>query len=184
MYRILGNSTEKVPIPDLKDVIYYKQSKEYNDSEYESSKDLKREIQKGRLLLLSQNRSSRGSSDVLLKDSGQGPSVSIGDIKAAVRELLPEFNKTDVYGAVRDLAPLIIEVVRQEISKLSIQTQHTVVSSEKKSVSSSIDPMYIPDVNVVGMVANIKTTKENKISSNNTEEALRALRALRDLNNI
>jgi hypothetical protein len=144
---------------------------------------LKREIQKGRLLLLSQNRSSRGSSDVLLKDSEQGPSVSIGDIKAAVRELLPEFNKTDVYGAVRDLAPLIIEVVRQEISKLSIQTQQTVssFSPEKKNLNLSSGPIYIPDVNVTGMVANIKTTKENKVSSNNTEEALRALK---DMNNI
>ena len=48
MVRIMGNSTERVMIEDLGDVIYYKQIKEYTDQEFELSKALQREWKKTR----------------------------------------------------------------------------------------------------------------------------------------
>ena len=63
MVRILGNSPERVEVKDLNDIIYYRQLKEYIDQEYEKSKDLKREIQKGRLAEIEKLPAHRGSVD-------------------------------------------------------------------------------------------------------------------------
>jgi len=44
MVSLIGNSPERVAISDPKDVIYYRQVKEYTDQEFDSSRDLKREV--------------------------------------------------------------------------------------------------------------------------------------------
>jgi hypothetical protein len=59
MVRILGNSTERVPIHDLGDAIYYKQTKAYTDQDFENSKDIKREITKCRLIILDKFKTPR-----------------------------------------------------------------------------------------------------------------------------
>ena len=179
MYRILGNSTEKVSVSDLRDVIYYKQVKEYSDSEYESSKDLKREIQKGRLLLLAKADSARITSEIMLAGSSNNSNISLHDIKAAVRELLPEFkgSSTDIKDAIRDLAPLIVEVVRQEVSKISVNQVVPVsgVATQNKYMEG---PVYIPDINTSGMISNVEAKKIN-VSADGAEDALAALRRMK-----
>ena len=51
-YLVVGNDPQKVDLPDLSDVIYFKQQKIFTGSQYVRSSDLRRAIKTGRLLLL------------------------------------------------------------------------------------------------------------------------------------
>lgn len=53
MIKVSGAVTEIVPIPDLGDKVYYKQEKTYSEAQYHKSLDLQREIQRGRLRVIS-----------------------------------------------------------------------------------------------------------------------------------
>lgn len=179
MVRVLGNSHERVLLQDLKDVVYYKQIKEYTDQEFTTSKDLRREIQSCRLIVLEQALNVRGSSEIAgdPAERSQSPPVSIGDFKAALRELLPKLKQEgsdiDLKGALREIAPLIVSMVRQEISGLKTQQQTT---SPEASNYQGIE--YIPVVSTEGMISNVQA-KENKVSGDDAENALAALRKLR-----
>lgn len=178
MVRVLGNSPERVEIKDLSDVIYYKQLKEYTDQEYEKSKDLKREINKGRLAKIEDVPVPRGSVDFQVP--GKASSIDVRDLKAALREVLPEFkgngvSEDSLKGAVREIAPLIVDMVRQEVSKITIAG----VPERKPAFNNSfIGPEYIPDIKIDGMKDNIKA-KERKISTDNIAANLAALKKLK-----
>lgn len=53
MIRVIGAVTEIVPLRDLNDQVFYKQEKTYSEAEYDKSNDLKREIKRGRIRVLS-----------------------------------------------------------------------------------------------------------------------------------
>lgn len=180
MVRILGNSPERVEIKDLNDVIFYRQLKEYTDQEYEKSKDLKHEIQKGRLAKIEVIETPRGSVDIQIP--GKMSSIDIRDLKVALREVLPEFkgngvSEDSVKTAVREIAPLIVDMVRQEVSKMSVSG---VIQEKKPSITHTpfIGPEYIPDINVEGMKDNIKAN-EREVSADDIAVNLAALKALR-----
>ena len=157
----MGNSAERVILKDLNDVIYYKQVKEITDQERELSKDLDRELKKGRIVILEKNTCMRGSEDTLphvFKNENQLP-VSI-----------------DIKGAVREIAPLIIDAVRQELSKIS--TFSGTVSPASMPAAQFQDPSYVPTVTTVGMVSNIEA-KKKEVSSAGAEDALAILRKLK-----
>jgi hypothetical protein len=61
MVWVFGNSHERVPLKDLNDVIYFRQKKQFTDQEFESSKDLQKEIQKGRIIKLEHLPEIKGS---------------------------------------------------------------------------------------------------------------------------
>ncbi len=184
MIRVLGNSLETVPLDDLNDKVYYKQLKEFTDQEYETSKDLKRAILKGKLALIEQNKSSRGSVETDGSQVGNNAALNVRDLKLALREVLPEIQNSSgisedaVKGAVRDIAPLIVDMVRQEVSKLSISG--TVATNQQKVIKKSkyIDPQYVPTVDTDGMVGNIEAKKRTS-SSETVDDSLAALRALK-----
>jgi hypothetical protein len=176
MIRILGNSPERVEIKDLHDFIYYRQLKDYTDQEYEESKDLKREIGKGRLAKIETIPALRGSVDVQVP--GKISSLEIRDLKAALREVLPEFkgngiSEDSLKSALREIAPLIVDMVRQEVSKISI----TGVKSKPKT-STFIGPEYIPDISIEGMKESVKP-KERKVTADDVADNLAALRKLK-----
>ena len=177
MIRVLGNSSERVEVKDLHDVIYYRQLKEYTDQQYEDSKDLKREIGKGRLAKIDEMAAIRGSVDV--RAPGRVSSLEVRDLKAALREVLPEFkgngvSEDSLKRAVREIAPLIVDMVRQEVSKISI----TGTKSKPKYSSTFIGPEYIPDVKTEGMKDNIKV-KEREVSADDVAANLAALKKLK-----
>jgi hypothetical protein len=190
MVRILGNSPERVQVPDLGDSIFYKQTKEYTDQQYETSRDLKRAIDLGRLTILENVPSTKGSAgggngngngSVNIHQNG----ISKGDLKDAIREVMSEKGKSDgisardLAGAVREIAPLIIDTVRQEISsKLSSMVPTGTVTTPK---STFVDPAYTPAVTTEGMTSNIKA-EEKQVSGSETNDALAALQNM-NLNN-
>ena len=183
MIRVLGNSPERVPIKDLDEIIYYKQIKEFTDQEYATSKDLKNAINKHQLTLLVKEKSSRGSAESDGSQvNSQASSLSVRDLKAALREVLPEITKesnasSDIKGAVREIAPLIVEMVRQEVSKMTISGIAPAQKTQQQR-SKFMDPHYVPDVDTNGMVGSIESEKRTT-SSNNVDDSLAVLRNLK-----
>ena len=179
MVRVIGNSPERVPLQDLGDVIYYRQIKDFTDDEYKQSKDLKKAIRQGKLSKIGKEKSSRGSAEIPGHSSSQEAPLTIKDLKAVVRELIPSKNNgsSDLRQAVREIGPMIADMVRQEMSKIQVvggtlsPTPTTIRKSDFKG------PEYIPDVDTSGMVSNVEAD-ERKASADDVDENLAALRKL------
>lgn len=170
MVRIIGNSVERVPIPDLGDVVYYRQIKDYTDQDYERSKDLNREVAKGRLMVLENHASAKGGSgEVPQPVNGSG--VSLSDLKQALKEHVPQ---VDIKGALRDLAPMIADVVRQEVSRAGVMGTAAAVSGVKLTF---VETGYVPTVSTEGMVSNI-AAKETAVDGSGTDDTLKLLRQM------
>lgn len=182
----MGNSTERVPIKDLNDVVYYKQVKEYTDIEYETSRDLKKEINTGRLVILEQNKAPRGSEDTKPHEVGSNSSISISDLKAAIREVLPDLrnnSSVEMSSVAKELSPIIVDAIRQEMAKMSVQQGGPYIKSDTvKDGPEFQDLVYVPAVSTAGMVSNIET-KKTEISGDNANDALAALRKLNNISN-
>jgi len=61
MYHIIGNSPKRVELKDLNDCVYYKQQKVYSDSQYRTSVDLQRAIERKSLIVLRKSEDSTGT---------------------------------------------------------------------------------------------------------------------------
>jgi len=187
MVRVIGNSPELVEIKDLNDVVYYRQVKDYTDQQYEQSKDLKREINKGRLAKIDEAASPLSIVEVQGNHSNTGNASSswdVNDLKAALREMLPEIkgegvSENALKGAMREVVPLIVEMVRQEVSKMTVTG---VASSESKpratTGSSFLGPEYIPNIEISNMKDSVNV-KEREVSAGDVSDSLAALRALK-----
>jgi hypothetical protein len=176
MYRILGNSSERIQIRDLNDVIYYRQIKEYTDQEFESSKDLNKEKEKGNITILDHYTSAKSALDGSALHSGSG--ISISDIKLALKEMMPGQNIStgDIRDAMREVAPLIVDMVRQEVSARLSSVSFGGTPKEQRP--EFLSPEYIPNISTEGMVSHIEAeTKE--ISGSTVNDTLAALRKLK-----
>jgi len=164
---------ERVPLPDLQDVVFYRQVKDYTDQEYETSKDLKRELAAGRLTLLERHSNIRGTVD------GKISTDIVAEIRSVVREVLPaQQANVDVAGLVRAMAPVVADIVRQEVSRLP--TQQVIVGTGKKQQSAGstfVDPTYVPSISTEGMTSSIEA-KSTSVSGNDAEDALAMLRIM------
>lgn len=61
MIKVIGNSPQKITIPDLQEVIYYKQVKIFSEDEYKGSKDLQKKIQQGLLTIVDESQEQRST---------------------------------------------------------------------------------------------------------------------------
>ena len=150
-------------------MIHYRQIKQYSDAEYNTSKDLKREKSKGTIVVLEQEEGLRGSEMDLLRERVSNSIISAQDLKDAIREILPGITQPDMKGVVRDIAPLIVDVVRQELSKIG--APRTIAPKTFQ------DPTYVPTISTEGMKSSIEA-KKTEVSSAGTVDALAALRRL------
>lgn len=170
MVRILGNSPERLRIIDLGDVIYYKQRKDYTDQEFESSKDLQREVRRGNLTILERFATPKGSSEL----GGNGsvivhqtvPAISIEDVKQAVREVLPQ----EQGESLKNLIPSLIDTLRQELSSL-------IGSGNLGQIKTYDGPEYVPEIDTSEMISNVQV-EEKKVSGDEMASNLEALRKL------
>ena len=187
MIRVLGNSPERVELADLQDVIYYKQIKEFSDQQYENSRDLKRAVSKGHIIKLEEKRVSQGSGEINGHQLIESPkSVSIDDLKIALREVLPEIavsknNGNDLSGtslkeAIRDIAPLIVDMVRQEVSKISVTRVEE--TKTKRAGKELQEPTYVPNISDLGLKSNINV-KGQETSGDTMTDALEVLKQLK-----
>lgn len=179
MIRIMGNSTERVRIPDLGDVVYYHQQKDYTDQDFEKSKDLQRALKKGLVVKVDEQyyRSSSTSGGSSIKNH-----VDIREIKQAIREVQEETGSksSEVKEAVREIMPLLLQMLRDEIK--NIPASSTSVPTETRSLREPrIDPQYIPEITTEGMKANITADNRN-VSDSNVDSTLEALRKLKKQN--
>jgi hypothetical protein len=174
MYRVVGNSTERVPIPDLNDVIYYRQIKEYSDQEYETSKDLKKVISRGQVALLSNVKATRGSAEVIGQSAQNN--LSVGDLKSAIRDVLPQLQpqQIDMKQALLDILPILRDAIRHEISKVSTTIQATAPGSTASS--SFTDLTYVPTISTSGMKSNVEA--KTQTDEEGVDDTLKLLRQL------
>jgi len=185
MVRILGNSPERVELKDLNDIVYYRQLKEYTDQQYESSKDLKREIQKGSVIKIDKKEVSQwGSAEIrshqLIESS---KSLNVAELKTALREMLPEFkgegvSESALKGAIREIAPMIVEMVRQEVSKISV---NRVEEAKSKTIDKGFtEPIYVSDISDISdLKSNVKIEQQERSG----ETMVNALKALKRFKN-
>jgi len=179
MVRVLGASYERIEIKDLGDVIYYQQQKEYTDQQFRSSKDLKKELDSGRIIKIKEISapSVSISEDVVYtpaQTSISTPSIpfTLSDIKSVVSDSLKSVK--DLIGT---LGPVIAEAVKQEIARIPSIT----VSSSSMDVSKKSDfigPEYIPNISTDGMKASIEI-KEKSSSGDSILDNVEALRRLK-----
>jgi hypothetical protein len=180
MIWVFGNSYERVPIKDLNDVIYYRQKKQYTDQEFEGSRDLQREIQKGRVIKLEHVPEIKSSlPDSFNVPSPPKPTVDISEIRRVITEVVsaqkPE--STDIKSLVTNLVPLIAETVRQEVSKIQVQT---VAGSSQAAVEKTLkfkDTDYIPEVKTDGLKSNI-TIEGRQVQGQDVANSLELLKRL------
>lgn len=182
----MGNSIERVSLPDLKDVVYYKQIKEFSDSEYENSKDLRKEIKSGRLVQLEKVEATRSLNETVQQSPTNVASISLTDIKALLKELMPSSsNSDDIKAAVREIIPIIADMVRQEIAKLPVNQvsigSNTIVE-RSKTENSFNDVTYVPNVDTSGLKSKIEA-KKTEVSGDSANDALAALRRLNKIPN-
>lgn len=176
MVRIMGNSPERVQIKDLNDVIYYKQIKEFSDSDFAQSKDLNRELKTGRVIQLEKNDPFRGSETL----ADQNPStITVNDLRSVLREFLPHMmgnnGSSDIKQAVKEIAPIIATLVRQEISRAPVSTESVATKIE----NAFNDVSYVPDVSSEGLVSKVRP-KEIAVSGDSAQDALTMLKKLRN----
>lgn len=162
MVSLIGNSPERVVISDPKDVIYYRQVKEYTDQEFDSSRDLKREVEKGHLLVLERSNNIRQGMNVL---------------RASPIQVVQKEPVNNAQEIARELAPLIAGIVRQELSSYRPAAVE-VKPIEAPRTSSFEDTVYTPTVTTEGMEGNIAGQKQ-EVSGAGTNDALAALRKLK-----
>ena len=106
MVRILGNSQERVKIADLGDVIYYRQQKDYTDQDFNDSKDLQREIRKGRIAVLERFQTNSSvqttiQEPVTIRHQEVSTGTNIEDLKNAVLDALKQ-HPQDIKQAIAD----------------------------------------------------------------------------------
>jgi hypothetical protein len=183
MVWILGNSHERVAIKDLNDVIYYRQKKQYTDQEFEGSRDLQREIQKGRIIKLEHVPEIKGSlPDNLSERANQSvlsSSLELSEIKRVITEVVSEQQSgVDIKELVTNLVPMIAEAVRQEVSKIQVNVGSVEQVVQKVSQTTFRDPGYIPDINTEGLKSNINIESQS-ISGQGMANSLELLKKLR-----
>lgn len=180
MIRVMGNSTERVRISDLGDVIYYHQQKDYTDQEFEQSKDLHRALKKG--LIVKIDEQSYRSSSTSGEPSVRAP-IDIREIKQAIREVQEETGpkSSGVKEAVREIMPLLLQMLRDEIKNIPVSSSTSAATETKTLREHRIDPQYIPEITTEGMRANITADTRN-VSDSNVDSTLEALRKLKQQN--
>jgi hypothetical protein len=94
MYFVIGNSPKRVELKDLNDCVYYKQQKVFSDSQYQSSVDLKRAIERKSLIVLKKSEDSTGSFDA-------DTVIVSSDIKSPEPESSPQVDL--LLNKIRDL---------------------------------------------------------------------------------
>lgn len=116
MVRVMGNSPERVKILDLSDVIYYRQQKEYTDQEFEGSRDLQKEIRKGRITVVERFQTMKPrpvesiSEPVVVKQQSVG--ISSEDIKKAVMEAVAEIPKPQT--STKEIRDIVLDIMQSQ----------------------------------------------------------------------
>ena len=95
MVKVRGADPETINLPDINDRVYYGQEKIFSESQYARSQDLKREIKKGRLLLV--ERQEETFADFKIPESANVPQPPAPII------ITQQDPKEDNAGALKDL---------------------------------------------------------------------------------
>jgi hypothetical protein len=167
MVSVLGNSHERVLINDLNDIIYYRQKKEYTDQEFANSKDLQREKNAGRILVI-ETHSVRSSlpESVAVDSPRQTSTLNLNEIKKVVSEVMNEQKQN-----TGDMVPLLISAIRQEMAGMAIQRP-----AQSETLKTYEDPTYVPEIKMDNLKSSINI--ESIKTDDNLSDSIEALKKL------
>jgi hypothetical protein len=164
MVRVMGNSPERRKISDLGDIIYYKQKKDYTDQEFNSSKDLQREVGAGTVLVL-----ERFSQPRITADTAGKP-----DISTTVTEVLARLPKQQETVTIDDIK----KVVTEAVNNIRIPDITAGTAAVMPAVRTSVDdPTYVPDIKMDHLKSSIQI--ESRKSDTNLSDAIEALKHIK-----
>lgn len=207
MVWIFGNSSERISLKDLNDVVYFRQKKQYTDQEFASSKDLQREIKAGRIIKLEHSPDIRAAlpDNMVVQQTTVTPKFDTQEIRRAVAEALGDqkpqaqldikevlqavtdivkehkAESIDIPSLVTSLIPIISETVRQEIAKMPSQTVYVQPGHQQIASSSQSkfqDLAYVPDISSEGMKSSI-SIKDKTVEGSSVSGGLEALKKLK-----
>lgn len=193
MYLVLGNSAKKVELKDLDDVVYYKQQKAFNDSDYERSSDLKREIGAGRLIVLKSKKDGTPSndgvgfpSDIVVETHSTNPDpvrvekevivekpvkeeVSPGTLELLLSKLI------DLEKKVSDSAPvdkedIVAQLMTNLEGKLNLRIDQLAKSVNKKETAQDTDSKIDQLIDLIKSGAVQGTGNSSRISDYTEQE--------------
>lgn len=142
MYHVIGNSPKKVELKDLNDCVYYKQQKVYSDSQYRSSVDLQRAIERKSLIVLRQSEDSTGSFDVNtavissdLKVDSSSPKIDLllDKINKLEEKLKTQHNSTPTSSNINESA---LAVILDRLEKLEHNPSTVDLSSIQEALKN------------------------------------------------
>lgn len=141
MIKVLGNDTERVKLTDLNDVVYYKQEKIYSDDDYNRSRDLKRNIENGRLTKLSDIKKENTSSDmpISVDPAPIENSSKIDNLLEYVKRLENKLNNISTPPVDNENLNVLIDRIKQLEEKI-----------ESSKGLSSIDPETLSIIKGLG----------------------------------
>jgi hypothetical protein len=161
MVRVCGNSPERIKIVDLNDIIYYRQQKEYTDQEFENSRDLKKEIDKGRITILERHQAIRMQSysePVAIKQVIP-TSINQEDIKNAISEVLSGFSRPEIN--ISEIKKIVSDAVRQ-LDPQEIKRMVAEVLAEHRT-ETGIPDMTTALLSMIPMIADVVRQEVAKI---------------------
>lgn len=151
MIKIRGSDPETVDLPDLNDRVYYCQEKTFSEAQYTRSQDLKREIQKGRLILI--ERREENSAEFKIPDS-----INIPKQIEVVREVPVKENPSESLDLLlKKITDLEVKLNAKEEAKPDISQD---LLNQILLAIKSVPPPVVPDT----QMGDIKTHLE-KLSS-------------------
>lgn len=109
MVKVIGAVAEIVPLPDLNDRVFYQQEKSFSEVEYNKSRDLQREIKRGRLRVLS--REDEKFSDY------STPSPTEIEIKQNIKKDQDQKESQELIAHIQNLERKISEKPQQQVSE-------------------------------------------------------------------
>jgi len=134
MIKVIGNSPQKITIPDLQEVVYYKQVKIFSDDEYKGSKDLQRKIQQGLLTIVDESKDQRSSyippTSVRVVTSGQ-ERTEVGKLVDYIKSLEDKLDRlqqgspaVETKSVDNDKIDLLLAKIHQLEEKLNSKPQN------------------------------------------------------------
>ena len=149
MYHIIGNSPKRVELKDLNDCVYYKQQKVYSDSQYRTSVDLQRAIERKSLIVLRKSEDSTGSFDdpTIIVPASVIPTVTTAPVKETQESspkidlLLEKINKLEdrlreTQSPSSNLNETALAVILDRLEKLEKNPSAVDLSSIQEALKS------------------------------------------------
>lgn len=209
MFLVIGNIPRGVELKDLKDFVYYKQQKVYTEAQYDSSRDLQREIKSGSLTILKKTDDKSGSFDIpffgLTNPSPAAPVVAddskmdtilerIDNLERAISSREPILSQVEGDSPHTEVIQALADSVRKLEEKIDSRSSNNEIFDRLEEIINKApggaakehpqEPMtpeeiYVPNIVVEDGHSHIKLDMRTIDSGDSVSDSLKKLRELK-----